>query len=75
MPYIPKPTPCYLDGLESHKVINGRKVYRSGRFLYTWDELHGEIEVFDRRGRHMGALDGTTGEQIKPAKAGRRLHV
>ena len=75
MPYHPKPTPCYIDGFEFYKVINGRKVYRNGRFLYTWDEFHGEIEVFDRRGWHLGALDKITGEQIKPPRKERRLHV
>ena len=75
MSYVPKPTPCYLDGFEFYQVIDGRKVYRNGRLLYSWDELHGEIEVFDKRGYHLGALDGITGEQIKPAKKGRRLHV
>ena len=75
MAYIPRPNPCFLDGLEFFKVIDGRKVYRRGRLLYSWDELHGEIEVFDRRGYHMGALDAVTGEQVKPPRKERRLHV
>jgi len=76
LPYIPRPTQCYLDGFEFYQVIDGRKVYRNGRLLYTWDEFHGEIEVFDKRGHHLGALDAVTGEQIKPAsKKGRRLRV
>ena len=75
MPYIPKPKPCILDGYEVVKVVGGRKVYRNEDMLYTWDELHGEIEVFDCRGFHVGAIDGTTGERLKPAKKGRRLRV
>ena len=43
---------------------------------YSWDEFHGEIEVFNKRGYHLGALDAVTGVQIKEAKRGRRLsHV
>jgi len=39
--------------------INGQKRWRSkdGKRLYTWDSLHGEIEVFNIRGRHLGALN------------------
>lgn len=75
MSYIPKPKPCYLDQFDFYKVIGGRKVYRSDRLFYSWDELHGEIEVFDLRGYHLGALDAVTGEQIKPPRKERRLHV
>ncbi len=75
MSYIPKPKPCFMDQFEFYKVIEGRKVYRSDMLYYSWDELHGEIEVFDLRGYHMGALNGVTGEPIKSARKGRRLHV
>ena len=47
MPYVAKPKPCYMDQFEFYKVIDGRKVYRGNGRLYSWDELHGEIEVFN----------------------------
>ena len=75
MGYIPKPKNCYLNKFNKYKVINGRQVYTSGRLLYSWDELHGEIEVFDKRGYHLGALDAIDGTQIKPPKKGRCLNV
>ena len=75
MPYIPKPKPCFLDTAEKYKVINGRQVYKKGRLYYTWDEFHGEVEAFDKRGWHLGALDAQTGEKIKSADKGRRLYV
>lgn len=75
MVYIPKPTPCYIDRYEYYKVIEGRKVYRGKDRYYSWDEFHGEIEVFDKFGNHLGALDAISGEKIKRAKKGRRLHV
>lgn len=74
MPYQAKPKPCYIDQYEFYKVISRRKVYRSSDRYYSWDELHGEIEVFDKRGYHLGALDAVTGEKIKDADKGRRLH-
>lgn len=73
MPYKPKPKPCYIDKYEFYKVIENRKVYRGEGRYYSWDELHGEIEVFNSRGYHLGALDAITGEKIKEAKKGRRL--
>ncbi len=75
MPYVPRPEPCFLDLFEFYKVIDGRKIYRSKDRYFSWDELHGEIEVFDRRGFHLGALDAVSGALIKDAKRGRRLHV
>lgn len=73
MPYIPKPKPCYIDKYEFYKVICGRKVYRGKGRYYSWDELHGEIEVFDKFGYHLGALDAVTGKKIKDADKSRRL--
>lgn len=45
-----------------------------GKRLYTWDELHGEFEVFTRQGYHLGAVN-TDGVMIKPPKKGRRIDV
>ncbi len=57
-----------MDQFEFYKVIDGRKVYRGNGRLYSWDELHGEIEVFNKQGWHLGALDAKTGELIKQAR-------
>ena len=35
--------------------------------FYTWDALHGEIAVFDKRGYHLQMLDAVTGAHIKRA--------
>jgi hypothetical protein len=43
--------------------------------LYTWDEVHGEIEVYNARGKHLGVLDPITGALIKDAVPGRRVDV
>ena len=42
---------------------------------YERDRRHGHIEVYDRRGYHLGAADPVTGELIAPAKPGRRIDV
>lgn len=77
MSYKPLESPNYLDNCIYWKVVSGRKVYRDAdkTRLYTWDELHGEIEIFNNRGRHLGSADPITGEVIKEAVKGRRLDV
>jgi hypothetical protein len=73
---MPIPRPGFLDGCEPLGYIRGERRWRDqdGR-LYTWDALHGEIEVFDKRGRHIAALDAITGTMIKPNRKGRRIRV
>lgn len=72
----PIPTPSYLDECVPLKALNGQKRWRSldGKRLYTWDSLHGEIEVFNIRGRHLGALN-PEGVFIKDAVKGRKIDV
>lgn len=73
---ISRPSPCYLDQLEKYRVIWGRQVWTNAtrsRF-FTWDALHGEIEVFDKRGYHLQVLHAVTGAPIKGAVRGRRLY-
>lgn len=36
MPYVPKPKPCYLDGMIKHHIYNGRQVYKCGDKYYSW---------------------------------------
>jgi RHS repeat-associated protein len=59
----------------------GLKPYRDGirtngesgkqRRFYERDRTHGDLEVYDREGRHLGSVDPKTGEQTKPAVPGR----
>lgn len=66
-----------MDECESLGFVHGAQRWRSvdGRRLYTWDDLHGEIEVFNKRGFHLGAADPITGVVFKPAVKGRRIDV
>lgn len=75
MSYVSKPKPCFLDSFEKYKVIDGRQTYRANNKYYQWDEFHGEIEVYNKRGWHLGALDAINGNVVKEADSGRRLHV
>ncbi|SDP77374.1 colicin E3/pyocin S6 family cytotoxin [Clostridium gasigenes] len=77
MAHIVLTSPSFLDGCIYWKVVDCRKIWRSidGSRLYTWDEFHGEIEVFNKRGRHLGSADKYEGRLIKDAVKGRRLDV
>ena len=40
-----------------------------------WDHTHGDIGVYDARGKNLKSLDGTTGEMTKPARPGRSVDL
>jgi hypothetical protein len=41
--------------------------------IIEWDYQHGEVEVYDSRGRHLGQFDHETGERQKDADPTRRV--
>jgi hypothetical protein len=74
---IPKPRPCFLDEQIKFGVRGNKQIWMSsdGTRFYTWDSLHGEIEVFNKRGFHLGSLDAKFGQFIKLAVKGRKIDV
>jgi hypothetical protein len=74
---VPLPRPSFLDEHEYLGFMYGERRWRSkdGKRLFTYDDLHGEIEVFTSRGRHLGAADVITGAYIKEPVKGRRIGV
>lgn len=48
---------------------------QDGKYLLTWDSLHGEIEIYDKIGRHRGVMHALTGELIKQPIPGRQIDV
>jgi hypothetical protein len=74
---IARPTPCILDDFEYLGFVHGQQRWTSdhGKRLYTWDRLHGEVEVFNGRGKHVGVKHAVTGEWIKEAVSGRSIDV
>ncbi|MBF6631968.1 MAG: hypothetical protein ITG01_12580 [Comamonas sp.] len=72
---LPVPKPSILDRCRVVGIDSGRKVYKDDEenVYYTWDSLHGEIEVFNKMGRHLGVVDPIRGDVIKPAVRGRRI--
>ncbi|MCP4339530.1 MAG: hypothetical protein GY799_11730 [Desulfobulbaceae bacterium] len=73
----PLPESSILDNFEMIGVRSGRKTWyssKSGRY-YQWDSLHGEVEVYSKRGRHLGVVNYRTGSFIKDPIKGRRIDV
>jgi hypothetical protein len=70
------PNSPFLEQMERVK-RRGQQRWRrpDGERYYTWDPLHGEIEVWNKRGWHLGAADPVTGELIKDARMGRSIDV
>ncbi|CAF1250843.1 unnamed protein product [Rotaria sp. Silwood1] len=48
---------------------------KKGDQFYQWDYTHGDIEVYNKRGEHLGCIDGKTGDWTKPAVKGRTIDV
>ena len=73
---VPIPKPRFLDTCTYLGYIYGERRWRDEKgLLYTWDALHGEIEVFSPRGRHRGAIDAVDGASLKLAQKGRKIRV
>jgi hypothetical protein len=41
--------------------------------IFEWDSQHGTVEMYDKRGRHLGEYNPITGEQTKPADNTRKV--
>jgi len=73
---------CKIAKSES-KIWEGLKPYRKeiktnglkgkDKRYYTWDHTHGDVEVFNQRGKHLGTMDATTGQMTKPPVPGRDI--
>ncbi|MBI4775404.1 MAG: hypothetical protein HY788_14745 [Deltaproteobacteria bacterium] len=74
---LPIPKPSILDECDYLGAFSGERRWRSldCKRLYTWDSLHGEIEVFNARGKHLGSVDPVTGALLKDAVRGRTIDV
>ena len=49
------------------------KEQRGKKRIIEWDSQHGKVEVYNKRGKHLGEFDPKTGEQTKPADKSRRV--
>jgi hypothetical protein len=69
--------PLYLLAFPQARRVRGKTIMSGGGLrqrwksrsgtIYEWDYQHGRVEVYDRRGRHLGEFDPNTGVRMKPA--------
>ena len=73
----PIPRPCISDACEYLGYVRGERRWRSedSKDIMTWDGLHGEVEVYNARGKHVGVKNAVTGVWLKDAIRGRRIDV
>ncbi|WMJ00263.1 colicin E3/pyocin S6 family cytotoxin [Pseudomonas chlororaphis subsp. aurantiaca] len=51
-----------------------RKRWKTAKgLILEWDSQHGAVEIYDKRGRHLGEFDPLTGEQTKAADRTRSI--
>ncbi|MFJ2364412.1 colicin E3/pyocin S6 family cytotoxin [Pseudomonas sp. NPDC087697] len=41
--------------------------------IFEWDSQHGTVEMYDKRGKHLGEYDPITGKQTKPVDSTRSV--
>ena len=77
------PAPNALSGFPDAKIAPA-KTFKSGGMkrkrwkvsdgrILEWDYQHGAVEMYDKRGNHLGEFNANTGEQTKPAKPTRKV--
>lgn len=73
---VPRPKNGFLETQVRLRRRGGpRWASPEGDRLWEWDELHGHIEGYNKRGRHIGVFDAYTGERVGDAIKGRKIDV
>lgn len=66
----------FVDSLRRSRSKSRRKRWRgANEQIYEQDTQHGELEKYNRRGRHEGSVDPDTGEVIKGPVKGRSIDL
>jgi hypothetical protein len=75
MPF-PVPKDCNaLEGLPRQVRANQRIwIDKQAKRMFAWDHTHGEIEVYNLQGKHIGVIDCDF-NILKPAVHGRYVNV
>jgi hypothetical protein len=76
LPPILLPKSEYPEGFIYCGTPQGRKRFRDekGARYFEWDSLHGEFEIYNKQGMHLGVMT-KDGKRIKKAIKGRYIDV
>jgi hypothetical protein len=69
----PDTLPAFPDAKKARKKSHRERWKISNKRILEWDYQHGEIEMYNKNGIHIGAFDPNTGEKIKDAIKGRKI--
>jgi hypothetical protein len=74
--YYTPPDTIPFEGAKLAKPKGNRKRWRlsDGR-IAEWDRQHGEIEMYDKKGNHIGVFSPIDGCEIKPRVSGRKIEI
>lgn len=76
VPFTSYPIVARLNLKPTNRFWKKERIYTDGKSYYHKDPLHGEVEMYDRRGNHLNVL--TTEGDIHPKKSrvnGRKISV
>lgn len=80
MTYVPPPKtlPAFPNAVQTKPKTRVRgggllRRWKDDEFIYEWDTLHGKVEKYNKKGKHLGEFDPNTGEQTKEADQSRRV--
>lgn len=75
MAYIPAPErlPGFPDAERTEPKGRRRRWIDGEDRILEWDYQHGTVEMYDRRGRHLGEFDPNSGQRLKPPDRTRRI--
>jgi hypothetical protein len=66
----------FLSSLKRIKRKSQRRRWRgTKKQIYEEDTQHGELEKYNRKGKHLGSVDPDSGEIIKDPVKGRQIDV
>ena len=79
--YVPPPEDDVLPAFPNAERVRAktwfaggkRRRWKDGKYIIEWDYRHGNVELYDLSGRHLGEYDPNTGEQVKPAVPSRTV--
>lgn len=73
----PVPAPVFLPAFPETQRVRGKTALPGGGLrqrwksqtgtIYEWDYLHGRVEAYAKRGRHIGEFDPNSGARTKPS--------
>ena len=74
LPWVPDAKPAKPKTPKQGENLGKRKRWKDSEGnIYEWDYQHGDVEKYNKRGKHLGSIDPETGKQTKSPVNGREV--